>query len=181
MTMTLYELAESYKLLLEAAQTDTGSDGGEGDDGETTAESPFAVALAQLEGGINDKAEGVAAVIRTLELEGDAIEAEAKRMAMRSMQRRRRAGALKAYLLEQLDKAGMTKAGGLRFSVTAQASPPSVRVLDEAAVPVEYQIVIPASVRVDAKAILARWRETGGQGAPVPGTEVVQSRHLRIR
>lgn len=171
-SMTLYELTDAFRLLLDAAQSEPDS----GPEGE--AESPFAAALAQLEGSINDKAEGVAAVIRTLDLEADAIEAEAKRLAQRAGARRNRAASLKAYLMDQLDKAGMAKAGGVRFSVAVQASPPSVRVLDEAAVPMEYQVVIPASVRVDAKAILAHYKETG---EPVPGAEVVQGRHLRIR
>lgn len=171
MTLTLYELTDAYKMLLEAAQTDADADG-------EAIESPFAVALAELAGSISDKAEGVAAVIRTLDLEAAAIEAEAMRLAQRAGARRNRAAALKAYLLDQLDKAGMAKAGGVRFTVTAQASPPSVRVMDEAAVPMEYQTVIPASVRVDAKAVLAHWRESGD----VPtGVEITQGRHLRIR
>lgn len=173
--LTLYELTDAYRMLLEAAQTEADTPGN--DEGDASTESPFSAALVQLEGSINDKAENVAAVIRTLDLEADAIEAEAKRLQLRATARRNRAAGLKAYLLDQLDKAGMAKAGGQRFTVTAQASPPSVKVADLALVPAAY--LLPQPPKVDARGVLSYWKEHSDEA--IPGVAVEQSRHVRIR
>lgn len=159
--MKLYELAQAYQLLAEADATD--------DEG-------FAAALAQLVDAIEAKAENTAAVIRTLEAEAGAIEEEAKRLHARAQVRRSRADHLKTYLLEQLAAAGKTSVAGKFFTVAVAASPASVRVTDASAVPAAY--LVPQPPKVDARAILAAWKDSGELP---PGVEVERGRHLRIR
>lgn len=159
--LKLYELTAAYQMLAEADAQDDDS---------------FAAALAELSDAIEQKAEQTAAVIRTLELEADAIEAEAKRLQQRAAVRRDRVETLKLYLMEQLAAAGKTSVQGKRFTVGVQASPPSVKVVDPAAVPDTY--LLPQAPKVDTRAILTYWRESG---SVPPGVEVQQSQHLRIR
>lgn len=159
--MKLYELSAAYAALLETEDAEA-----------------FAVALNQLAGAIDDKAEGVAAVIRQLEGEAEMFDAEARRLAVHARERTGRVASLKAYLLDNLERAGLDRAGGRLFTVALQASPPSVKVVDAAAVPDAFQKVIPASIVVDAQAVLAHWRQT--RETP-PGVEVQQGKHVRIR
>ena len=159
--LTLYQLTGAYQMLAEAdAQDDEG----------------FAAALAQLSDAIEIKAENTAAVIRTLDLEADAIEAEAKRLQQRATTRRNRVESLKTYLMQQLAAAGKASVQGRLFTVSVQASPASVTITDAAAVPDTY--LVPQAPKVDARAILAFWRESG---TIPPGVEVQQGQHLRIR
>lgn len=159
--MKLHELTGAYAMLAAADETDEGA---------------FAAALAELSDAIEEKAENTAAVIRTLEGEADIIAVEAKRLSERASIRRNRADALKRYLLEQLTAAGKASVAGKLFTVSVQASPASVKVTDTAAVPAEY--LIPQPPKVDAKGILAVWRESGNLP---PGVEVERGQHVRIR
>jgi hypothetical protein len=160
-SLKLYELTAAYQMLADAdAQDDEG----------------FAAALAQLSDAIEHKAEQTAAVIRTLELEADAIDAEAKRLRERAAARRNRVESLKVYLMEQLTAAGKVSVQGKLFTVGVQASPPSVQVVDPMMVPEAY--LLPQAPKVDARAILTFWRESG---TVPPGVEVQQGQHLRIR
>ena len=159
--MHLYELTDAYRMLLEA------------DDGDA-----FAEALSQLGGEIAAKAESIAKVVRSLESERAAIEDEVERLRARAMARNNRVVALKDYLKLIMEAAGIKKIGGVVLDVALQNSPPSCVVEDAATVPDAYQVVIPASIRVDSRAIIEHWKETGEQ---VPGTVVAQGTHIRIR
>jgi len=164
MTIKLYELTDAYVRILALAE--------EAEDGE------WLEALAGLQGAIEEKAENTAKMIRSLEADAETFRAEAERMLAISKSRQNRVTSLKDYLKANLEAAGMDKVKGQLFTVSLQSSPPSCRVMDEAAIPIEYQRVIPARIEVDARAIIAHWRDTG---EAIPGVEVVQSKHLRIR
>ncbi|MBI4496832.1 MAG: siphovirus Gp157 family protein [Chloroflexi bacterium] len=159
--MKLYQLTEAYQRLLEANE-----------DGE------FAAALEALAEEFDQRAEGLAKVIRALEGEADVFDTEAKRLLEHARSRHNRAEHLKEYLRQQMEALGKGQVKGTLFTVSLQASPPRCEVVDAAVVPDQYQVVIPATVRVDAKAIIEYWRETGEQ---VPGAVVSQGKHVRIR
>lgn len=163
MTLTLYKLTEAYQLLLE-----TEADAGAGS---------FEEALLQLGGEINAKAESLAKVIRSLEAESDVIEAEIKRLREKKDSRDTRVMWIKNYLQRNMEAAGIERVNGAMFSVALQASPPSCQVEDPASVPAVYQVVAPATIRVDNRAIIAHWKASGQQ---VPGAVVSQGKHVRI-
>lgn len=165
MTLTLYELTDAYKMLLEADE-----DAGAGS---------FEEALYQIGGEISAKAESIAKVIRSLEAEVEAINAEVKRLQAKRESRETRVLWLKDYLQRNMESAGLERITGTLFTVALQNSPPSCRVEDAAAVPDRYQVVVPATMRVNSQAIVEHWRETGGE--QVPGATVAQGRHIRIR
>lgn len=157
----LYELTTAYARLLEA---------------EDPAE--FTAALDQLAGDIAEKVEGIAVVIRQLEVEETAFRSEAERLLVNARFRANRIASLKQYLQENLERAGQDRVMSGLFTVTLQASPPSVRVIDAAAVPDRFQRVVPSYIEVDKAAVLAHWRETHETPS---GVEITQGRYLRIR
>lgn len=164
MTTKLYELTDAYARILALAE---GAEDGE-----------WMEALAGLQGAIEEKAENTAKAIRILEADAETFKAEAQRMMAHAQTRQKRVQSLKDYLQANLEAVGLEKIKAGLFTVALQASPPSCRIIDEVAIPTEYQRVIPARIEVDARAIIAHWKDTG-EG--VPGAEVIQSRHLRIR
>ena len=154
--MKLYELTDAYALLLE--------------------EEGYEDALAQLSDAIEEKAENIAAVIRSLEAEEATFEQEAKRLREKAIARGNKVHNLKTYLLQNLQAAGIDKVKGRLFTVSVQPSPPSCTVEDEGLVPQDWKALIPEQWRVDAKRIIAAYKE----GVNVPGTIVVEGHHIRI-
>ncbi len=162
--MHLYNLTEQYALVQAAA--------------EDAEDGAFEVALGQLEGDISDKAENIAKIMRGLTVEAEGIRDEIDRLQIMVTTRHNQVDRLKGYLKFNLEAAGLEKVQGQLFTVALQASPPSCHVIDEAAIPTEYQRVIPSRIEIDARAIIAHWKDTG---EAVPGAEVIQSKHLRVR
>ena len=162
----LYELTDSYARILALAE--------EAEDGE------WLEALAGLQGAIEEKAETIVKAVRILEAEAEAFTAEAQRMAAQAATRGRRVDSLKEYLKSNLEAAGLSFLKAGLFTVALQAnSMPTCIVSDEAAIPADFWYTPPPPPPpVDKKAITKHWKETGEQ---VPGAEVVQGRHLRIR
>lgn len=164
--MNFFELSRAYQQILDF---ETATDGQAG---------AFDLALAQLSDAIEDKAENIAKVIRSLEAEAEAFDNEAKRLAEQAKVRRNKVDRLKEYLLLGLTAAGKDRVKGALFTVAVQDSPPRCEVMDAGSVPDVFQVVIPATMRVDAKAIIQHFRDTGEQ---VPGAVVSAGKHLRIR
>jgi len=131
-----------------------------------------------IEGQIADKAESVALVVLDLEGTAKKIRDEEKRLATRRRAIQSRLDNLKAYLLRNMLDLGMNKIEGIRVTVGYQNSPPSCKVLNVELLPESCKKLIPAMWQPDAKAIIAMWNDTGEQ---VPGADVTQRVHLRIR
>ena len=160
----LYELTGAYAQIAALAEDET--------DG-----SKWEAALADLKGGIEEKAENLVRLIRCLDTDAEAFEAESRRLGDLARSRRNRVAGLKDYLLRCLREASLSEVKTQLFKVRVMASPPSCHVLDEDLVPKEWKRCIPEKWFVDAKAILASWGETSE--AP-PGTEITRGVHLRI-
>ncbi|MGD7007582.1 siphovirus Gp157 family protein [Metabacillus sp. 84] len=156
---TLYELATSYRSVLEMEDSD-----------------PVVLkdTLESIEEGIEEKAENIAKLIRTLDAEAEVIKSEETRLANRRKAVENRITSLKTYLQEQLEVAGMDKIKRPTLTVAIQNNPPSVKIIDEKLLDA-YMVPVPH--KLDKKAVL----EDLKAGKQVAGAEIYRGRSLRIR
>ena len=159
--MKLYELAQNYAQLLEMA--------------EEMESDALVDTLQSLEDAIEEKVENIAKLIRNLEADAKIIKEEEQRLAERRRAIEAKVDKLKMYLLEQLETAGLQKVKRPTITVAIQANPPSVDVIDETAIPIDF--LIPQPAKVDKKSILERLKK----GEAIPGAKLVQGRGVRIR
>ena len=116
--MTLYELTEDYMNLLELAE-DPDID-----------EQAFTDTLEGIDGALEDKAEGYAKVIRTLEGDAAACDAESKRLRNKKQTIENNIKRMKAALQYAMQATGKTKFKTVLFSFGIQKNPAAV-VIDE--------------------------------------------------
>lgn len=139
--MTLYELTADYQNLLMLAE-----------DPDTDPQA-FADTLEGIEGAIEDKAENYAKVIRTLEGDAAACDAESKRLRNKKQTIENNIKRMKAALQFTMQTTGKTKFKTSLFSFGIRKNPPSV-VIDTANVrdfPNEY--IIESEPVLDKKAL----------------------------
>ncbi|MED1953955.1 siphovirus Gp157 family protein [Brevibacillus centrosporus] len=160
--MNLYELTGSYLNLLQLTQ-----------DGEID-EQAIADTLASLEDAIDQKAEGIAKVMRSNSALIDALKAEEKRLAERRKALENRNESLKQYLASSLEAIGVDKVKTATHTIGFRNNPPAVSVLDEAAVPLQYFITTQS---LDKKSILEQLKN----GEEIPGVTLTVGRSLQIR
>ncbi|MED3623235.1 siphovirus Gp157 family protein [Neobacillus thermocopriae] len=158
--MNLYELSSAYQQI--QVLIEDGQDGLED-------------TLAALNDAIEIKADGYAKVMKNLEAQAKAIKAEEERLAERRKSLENNIKKLKESLKQAMLNAGMKRIKTELFSFTIQKNPPSVEVLNEKAIPVNY--FVPQDPKLDKKSILADLKN----GIEVPGVELKQSEGLRIR
>ena len=159
--MKLYELARSYAELLDMA--------------EEMESDALVDTLESLQDAIEDKAENIAKFIRNLEADAKIIKEEEQRLADRRRALEAKVDKLKTYLQEQLEIAGLQKVKRPTITVAIQVNPPSVDVIDETAIPIDF--LIPQAPKVDKKSILERLKK----GESVPGVALKQTKWVRIR
>jgi len=139
--MTLYELTNDYaELLLMAEDPDTDP-------------QAFADTLKGIEGALEDKAENYAKVIRTLEGDAAACDAESKRLRNKKQTIENNIKRMKAALQYAMQTTGKTKFKTQLFSFGIRKNPASV-VIDAANVrdfPEQY--VIESEPVLDKKAL----------------------------
>lgn len=159
--MKLYELTSNYQQVLEIAEQL---------DAETLTDT-----LDAIEDAIEDKAENTAKIIKQLDADAEMLRNEEKRLATRRQAIENNAKNLKRYLQESLEKVGMEKVKGDLFTVAIQNNPPSLEVLDELKIDIDY-FNYPEPV-LDKKAVL----QTLKRGIKMEGARIKQTRSLRIR
>jgi hypothetical protein len=169
--MKLYELTGAYIDALRAIE-----------EAEDEVEAERFERLAEtLAGSIEEKAENICKLIRTLEVEGiGPITQEIARLQQRRDTLSKSAAWWGNYLFNQLQDAEGYRAKGPLFTAWLQKSPPSCDVTDETAVPAEWWERPPPPPPFVAKArILGHFKETGEL---VPGVEIhTDKMHLRIK
>lgn len=116
--MKLYELTDSFAELLERIEA-----GETGEDYTDTLES--------IEAAIEDKAESIVKVIRSLEAQAEAIRAEEKRLADRRKHFENEARRLKDYLKANMEKAKKEKIKTPLFTVSVRTGPAKAIIEDE--------------------------------------------------
>jgi len=171
--LQLYELTDNYLAL---------------EDLETEAE--YAVSLDEIEEEINTKIENIGKVIRSVSAEKDAYKAEIIRMQNKVKSLDSKMDWLKEYLKVNMDHLGIDKAGEI-VKVSLRTSPPSCNLIDINQVPDEFKMAkvtlpvleLPETLKqyindqiISKKEIIGLWKD----GVDIDGTEVVQTKHVRI-
>jgi hypothetical protein len=162
--LKLYELTDSFKKIFDMID-------------ENEPDEALKMALAEIGGAIEVKADGMAKLIKSLDYDVDIYKAEEKRLADRRRAIENKRNWFKNYLKEQMEKVGKDKIKLPTITLALQSSPPAVNITDNTAIPAKYITIIPELHIPDKKAIL----EALKAGQDVPGTEMTQGKHLRIR
>ena len=164
--MTLYELTNDYMNLLELAE-DPDID-----------EQAFMDTLEGIEGALEDKAEGYAKVIRTLEGDAAACDAESKRLRNKKQTIENNIKRMKTALQFAMQATGKTKFKTALFSFGIQKNPAAV-VMDEAYIEnIPERFLVPQDPQIDKKAI----KEALKNGEDLSGlAHLEQTESLRIR
>lgn len=161
--MKLYELAENYLNLQELLEN------------QEIQQELITNALDQVDGELEEKAENIAKLIKTLEVNINGFKGEEKRLSTQRKTLESRVKSLKGYLDEAMKLTGKRKFKGKIFSFNIQPNPPSVSVLDEKLIPQKY--FIEQEPLIDKKSILIDLKN----GQDIPGVELKQTESLRIK
>lgn len=165
--MKLYELTDEYNALWDALN-DPEADW-------DAAES----ALLAIEGEFSGKIESCAKIVRSMEAEAKGAKEEAERLAARAKALENKSKGLKKYMLSEMMASGREKIRTDIFTIAAQKSPISLIIHpeNEKFIPEKYWVEIPATKQLDKTII----KDALLGGEAVPGCELHQGYHLRIR
>lgn len=161
---TLYSLAVEWERLIGLLEDP------ESDPAEVDAE------LQRVAGDIRKKGHGVAVVIQTLENMAALQKAEGKRLVDKARANETHANRLRDYAKRCMQQLGIQRIEAGTHTLSLRLNPPSVVVLDAAAVPGEFQRTT-VTVDVDKRAILDAFKATG---EIPPGVDVVRNESLRL-
>ena len=161
--MKLYELTENYRNLQELL------------DNPEIDQELITKALDEVGEQLEEKAENIAKLIKTLEVEVNGYKTEEKRLADRRKTLENRITGLKSYIDATMKATGKKRFKGQLFSFNIQKNPPSVKITDNTLIPKEYYIQ--QEPVLEKKTVLAELKN----GVIVPGTELSQTESLRIR
>ena len=159
---TLYELTDYYRRLQEMEGADT--------------ELNLTEALDMIEEKLEQKVENIAKLVKCLEGESLAYGVEIDRMRKHAQAVDNRVRGLKAYVLDNLQAAGLTVLQAGLFKVRVQNSPPSCEIVAEADLPDVYKTER-VVVDINKRAIIEAWKASG---EAIPGAVCRQNQHLRI-
>lgn len=166
MNTSLYKLSTEYE---EAAHKMLDA----GYDDQTIADT-----LEGLSGEFTDKAERVGYVIRNMEAARDARLNESKRLADEGKAIDKKIDGIKAYLLTNMQRTGISKIDCPLFVIGLQNNPPAVHVTDESLIPADYfKQPEPPPPALDKNLI----KQAIKDGHTVPGAELRQSQRLTIK
>lgn len=161
----LYALVEQYREL-------------ERLDVEELDEQDLSKALEALQGEITVKATNCALFARNVETFADTIDAAARQMAERAERMRKKATGIRAYLLNQMRGAGISKIQAPEFTISIRKNPAAVMVKPDAAIPQEYWVQPePPPPRLDKKKLAEHLKE----GVVIDGVWLEQGERLDIR
>jgi hypothetical protein len=133
--------------------------------------------MEALTGEIELKMRSMAYCVLNLQADADAIAHAAIAMRARAERAARRAESLKQFLLLQMQTLNIERIDATEIVIRRQASPPSVYIADERAIPAEYWRQPPAPPpQLDKLLIKAALQN----GEDVPGAFVESGEHLRI-
>jgi hypothetical protein len=163
MSKPLYQLTSDYTALLDMLDDDA--------DQESVINT-----LQCVEGAIEVKAQSIATIIRGLDDDASAINAEIKRLQLRKKGAESRRDWLKQYVGQQMELAGMDKIKTATHTIALQNNPPSVEIYNPDVIPAQY-VTIKTEYVPDKKRI----EEAIKAGGVVPGAELKQGRSIRIR
>ena len=159
---TLYEITDKFKLI--QSLIEDGAD-----------ESVFNEALDSIQMDLVEKLEGYAMVIKNIESDVEGYKKEEKRLADRRKSMENKINRMKENMQDSMVSTNQKKVKGNRFSFNVQKNPQSLKVIDTKHIPGGYWI--PQEPKLNNKELL----EDLKQGEEIPGVEITQGEHLRIR
>jgi hypothetical protein len=159
--MKLYEFTQNYLQLIDRA--------------DEIDEDVLIDTIAAIKESVEDKAENVAKLVRSFEADGKTIKAEEERLKTKRKTLENQVAYLKQYLFDHLEIMGIDKVKRPLFTISIQANPPGVDVINSSAIPGEFWN-FPDPV-LDKKKML----EFLKAGETIPGATIKKSRGLRIR
>lgn len=166
--MFLYELTERYQQIADLAFEESE------DDGRISRE--FMEIMQSLEGQIEQKLASMCRVVKTLEAVSDACKAEEERIRDKRKRAENHVERIKSYMMNAMEILGVKKiVADELFTVAIQKSPPSLSIIDFDSIPHDYDKQLER--QVDSKKI----KEAIAGGVVVPGCEIIQGQHVRIR
>lgn len=161
---TLYELTAEYKELLDMAEE------------QNLTQADIKDTLEGMDFEFEDKADGYAKVLRSLDGKEEAINSEIKRLTEMKRVVANNKKAIKQNLESAMIETGKRKFKTALFSFGIQKNPSSIRIKDESLVPEEYRIKQPD--KIDKKGLIKALKE----GVVfTENIELVQTESLRIR
>lgn len=163
MKMTLYQLTDTFKQVLEMAQ-----------DPSIDAQA-IADTLEGIGGEIEDKADGYAKVIKELEADSDKLTAEITRLTDRKKALQNNIKRMKESLTAAMQATGKIKFKTDLFSFNVQKNPPTLVIDDENNIPTEYYI--PQEPKLDTTVI----KELLKSGTELGFAHLEQGEGVRIR
>lgn len=158
----LYEITGEFLELLEMASD------------ESIDQKMINDTLEGVEFEFEEKADGYAKVIKTLEGDMDAIDKEIKRLTERKNTVKNNIASIKKNLENAMQVTGKKKFKTLLFGYNIQKNPSSVVIDDETKIPEEYYI--PQEPKLDKKSLGVFLKEN-----KVPWAHLTQTEGLRIR
>lgn len=159
--MKLYEFTQNYLQLIERA--------------DEIDEDVLIDTIASIKESLQDKAENIAKLVRSFEADTKTIKAEEERLKAKRKTLENQIAYLKQYLFDQLEIMGIEKIKRPLFTISIQANPPGVDVINSGEIPAEFWN-FPDPV-LDKKNLLLFLKT----GETVPGAAIKKSRGLRIR
>lgn len=161
--MKLYDLAQNYLNLQELLE-----------DSEVPQDM-LEASLNEVGEELEDKAENIAKLIKTLAIEAKALKEEETRLSNRRKSLENRSEWLKKYLDSSMKATGKTKFKGKLFSFSIQKNSPGVEILDEELIPERFYI--------EQEPVLSRENllKALKDGEDIPGAEIKQTESLRIK
>lgn len=163
-TLTLYQIADDYLAALDGLA--------EMDDLPVDA---IVDTLAGLTGTFQDKAVNVAAYIRSLDAEAQAIAAVKQSMERRQQVLTRQADRLRGYLQGEMERTGLTQIAHPWLALRIQVNPPSVVIDNEGLVPDGFKETV-----VTVKLLKTEIGKALKAGEAVAGAHLEQSTRLVI-
>ena len=142
----LYELSDQIKFLQE--DTELG-------------EEEFQKALGEIQGQFQDKVENIGKLFLSFQADVTAIKSEEERLQSRRQSIEHKADWLKGYLLQEMTAVGIEKVRRDVLTVSLRTNPPSVNVLDQEAIPIEFRRIIPETWQPNKPSILSHFKSTG--------------------
>lgn len=164
-SLTLYQLADEYRALMELAA-----------DPDADSES-FGAALEAIVGDFEQKAVAVAQVARNLEGFNAQVMDAIKAMAVRADRAKQRAESIREFVKTQMEKTGITKIESPYFVLAMRKNPPRLVVADDALIPSEYLRHVPERYEPDKPAIARALKS----GVEIDGCRLESSTRLEIR
>ena len=131
--------------------------------------------LDSLTDAIEDKAENIAKIIKTIDAEATALKTEEKRLTDRRKSLENRSKGLKDYLQSNLETVGLKKLKGKLFSFNIQKNQASLNVTNKNLIPYNYWIEQPAILNNQSI------KQALTEGKKIEGASLRQSESLRIR